>query len=436
MAREKCPPCPPKGAPDWMVTYGDLMTLLLCFFVLLFSFSELDKVEFRSLKDTFTGAFGVMQGHSVMEGLGVTSQPQRYTSMLFDEAIAKVRKAQSDRYPHEQIIYLNAALKSAVEAVGVLAIEAAEKGISVDQLQNLMKTVSEKLKDTDKKRSRELIQREMSETEDAKQLESTAEPSKSIKDIKMLKEKISPKPAQEELNKDKKAKNLEEKAPDQRVLARGNRFTKERGDASRNQKTPGRNKPLIGNPGDNELQEGLTGQGLRHQQRMDRVEGKKEKKRFDFQVPRKETADRDFLNISGQVKNTQADANRAVVALEEPLAAALFFYPKSHRLKPEASLILARFIQIFRENRGGYFQVESHTDASVPGPEYSSNMDLSLKMSIALILKFIEMEPAFSPSRFAALGWSDHHPIGAMIESAKVDFNQRIEIHWVKRGQK
>ena len=63
MAKKKCAPCPPTGAPDWMVTYGDLMTLLLCFFVLLFSFSEMDKLQFESMKDSFTGAFGVMDGH-------------------------------------------------------------------------------------------------------------------------------------------------------------------------------------------------------------------------------------------------------------------------------------------------------------------------------------------------------------------------------------
>ena len=36
-----------EGAPAWMVTYGDMVTLLLCFFVLLFSMSEIkkDKIE-------------------------------------------------------------------------------------------------------------------------------------------------------------------------------------------------------------------------------------------------------------------------------------------------------------------------------------------------------------------------------------------------------
>ena len=32
-----------EGAPLWIVTFGDLMSLLLCFFVLLLSFSEMDR---------------------------------------------------------------------------------------------------------------------------------------------------------------------------------------------------------------------------------------------------------------------------------------------------------------------------------------------------------------------------------------------------------
>jgi len=36
-----------KGAPKWMVTFGDLMSLLLCFFVLLLSFSEMDRQKYK-----------------------------------------------------------------------------------------------------------------------------------------------------------------------------------------------------------------------------------------------------------------------------------------------------------------------------------------------------------------------------------------------------
>lgn len=35
------------GAPEWVVTFGDMMTLLLCFFVLLFAMSEVDAVKMR-----------------------------------------------------------------------------------------------------------------------------------------------------------------------------------------------------------------------------------------------------------------------------------------------------------------------------------------------------------------------------------------------------
>lgn len=41
MAKKKCK-CP-AGVPDWVVTFGDMMSLLLAFFVLLFSMSELRK---------------------------------------------------------------------------------------------------------------------------------------------------------------------------------------------------------------------------------------------------------------------------------------------------------------------------------------------------------------------------------------------------------
>ena len=44
------------GAPEWMVTFSDCMTLLLTFFVLLLSFSSFDERAFRRLKIMFSGA--------------------------------------------------------------------------------------------------------------------------------------------------------------------------------------------------------------------------------------------------------------------------------------------------------------------------------------------------------------------------------------------
>ncbi|CAM3909654.1 flagellar motor protein MotB [Vreelandella rituensis] len=47
--------------PAWMVTYADLMTLLLCFFVLLLSFAEIDAEKFRRIAGELSKAFGVQR---------------------------------------------------------------------------------------------------------------------------------------------------------------------------------------------------------------------------------------------------------------------------------------------------------------------------------------------------------------------------------------
>jgi len=47
--------------PPWMVTYADLMSLLLCFFVLLLSFAEIDAMRFKRLAGELARAFGVQR---------------------------------------------------------------------------------------------------------------------------------------------------------------------------------------------------------------------------------------------------------------------------------------------------------------------------------------------------------------------------------------
>ena len=55
---QECPPCP-AGLPGWLATFGDLMSLLMCFFVLLLSFSEMDVLKFKQLAGSMREAFGV-----------------------------------------------------------------------------------------------------------------------------------------------------------------------------------------------------------------------------------------------------------------------------------------------------------------------------------------------------------------------------------------
>lgn len=51
-------PCE-EGLPLWLATFADMMSLLLCFFVLLLSFANQDVTKFRTLMGSIKDAFGV-----------------------------------------------------------------------------------------------------------------------------------------------------------------------------------------------------------------------------------------------------------------------------------------------------------------------------------------------------------------------------------------
>jgi chemotaxis protein MotB len=49
-----------EGAPGWVVTFGDMMSLLLTFFILLLSFATRDRVQFQKLSGVLQEGFGVI----------------------------------------------------------------------------------------------------------------------------------------------------------------------------------------------------------------------------------------------------------------------------------------------------------------------------------------------------------------------------------------
>jgi len=58
---DDCPKCPPTGAPLWLATFADLMSLLMCFFVLLLSFATMDAAKFKKVAESMEDAFGVQR---------------------------------------------------------------------------------------------------------------------------------------------------------------------------------------------------------------------------------------------------------------------------------------------------------------------------------------------------------------------------------------
>lgn len=62
---------PPAGSPAWMATFSDLMNLLLCFFVLLFSMSTVDEEKYNQLVASISSAFSILDGGATAIGDGV-----------------------------------------------------------------------------------------------------------------------------------------------------------------------------------------------------------------------------------------------------------------------------------------------------------------------------------------------------------------------------
>ena len=62
---------PPPGSPAWMSTFSDLMNLLLCFFVLLFSMSTIDEAKLNEIIASLNSSFSVFSGGATSIGEGI-----------------------------------------------------------------------------------------------------------------------------------------------------------------------------------------------------------------------------------------------------------------------------------------------------------------------------------------------------------------------------
>lgn len=119
MAKRK-PEEPPKGAPAWQSTFADLMNLLLCFFVMLFSMSTMDAQKFELLAASFNQTFSIFSGGASAIGEGLLmSNGVSQLNMLDDYINSTGRDSDGDMIPEE--------LESAVETVEEAKLQESEQ---------------------------------------------------------------------------------------------------------------------------------------------------------------------------------------------------------------------------------------------------------------------------------------------------------------------
>lgn len=62
---------PPPGSPAWMSTFSDLMNLLLCFFVLLFSMSSIEEAKLNELVASMNNTISIFDAGATAIGEGI-----------------------------------------------------------------------------------------------------------------------------------------------------------------------------------------------------------------------------------------------------------------------------------------------------------------------------------------------------------------------------
>ena len=119
MAKRK-PDEPPKGAPAWQATFADLMNLLLCFFVMLFSMSSVDAQKFELLAASFNQTFSIFSAGATAIGDGILISNGVSQLNELDEYINSTGKdSEGETVPED--------LETAIEAMEQAKLEESEE---------------------------------------------------------------------------------------------------------------------------------------------------------------------------------------------------------------------------------------------------------------------------------------------------------------------
>lgn len=123
--KKKCPePDCPKCLPGWLAAFGDLMSLLLCFFVLLLSMSTMDAKKVEEAVGSLSGALSVLEGGTKTE---ISKERQQETTPIDqdDETAQKIKTMK------RTIIEINEMVKDSSSEAAKVTLEESEDGFMI-----------------------------------------------------------------------------------------------------------------------------------------------------------------------------------------------------------------------------------------------------------------------------------------------------------------
>lgn len=140
--------CPPAGAPKWMATFADLMSLLLVLFVLLLTFSEMNVIKYKQMAGAMRNAFGISKQDKLAGVIEIDGQMERKAARnisptktpvptvsmdIPDTTDQEVFEIDPQESPEEQ------AADVENEVAKIIAEQAAEQGVEVEKDGNEVK---------------------------------------------------------------------------------------------------------------------------------------------------------------------------------------------------------------------------------------------------------------------------------------------------------
>lgn len=128
----------------WLATFADLMSLLMCFFVLLLSFSELDVIKFKQIAGSMKTAFGVQRDIEAEQiPMGTSVIKQEFSPAISEPTLLNQVKQQTQEQEMRNLAANQVAGEKEDEKSG--RNRDAQNNAQYELMQKLQQTLSEEL---------------------------------------------------------------------------------------------------------------------------------------------------------------------------------------------------------------------------------------------------------------------------------------------------